>query len=397
MVFLKKKLSNGICVIMDKRDLGVVTLGIANKFGGIYENSEIKGVAHVIEHLLFTGTKNRSHEDISREIEKKGGILNAYTGHEVTNFWFKLPSEHVFSGLDILIDMIKNPKFDETKFAKEKKVILEEIKMYRDNPRLHVFEQIERNLFEKPFGELIIGNVKSVSSLERDFVADLFKQAYVSDNFVVSIVGDADFDEICDYLEKNFENKKGGMEIVKVKEKNAETVEERAGIDQAQLVFAFHAPLCSDKNRYAMEVLDAYIGSGMSSKIFLEVREKRGLAYAIKSVYECGKNYSFYCVYAGCPKDNANEVKEIIIKEFKKVEKEMSEKDLEEAKERLIGLHKINAEEGFGVMSALLDEELAEDAENYYKYEENIRNVTLEDVKKLSNIKEFSSAIVLPK
>src|SRR3989344_6517434 len=110
--FLKKKLKNGITVIMEKRALPVVSVSITNRFGGAYEKSEIKGIAHLIEHLVFTGTKTRTHEDISREIEKKGGILNAFTGNEMTCFYFKLPSKHLFSGFDILVDLLKNPIFD---------------------------------------------------------------------------------------------------------------------------------------------------------------------------------------------------------------------------------------------------------------------------------------------
>ena len=97
MKFLKRKLKNGMVVLMEKRELPLVSASITNRFGGSYENSKIKGIAHFIEHLVFTGTKTRSHEDISREIEKKGGILNAYTANEVTSFWFKLPSKHLFS------------------------------------------------------------------------------------------------------------------------------------------------------------------------------------------------------------------------------------------------------------------------------------------------------------
>src|SRR3989339_2142284 len=130
MKLLKKKLKNGITVIMEKRELPVVALSISNPFGGAFEKSEEKGIAHFIEHLVFTGTKTRTHEDISREIEKKGGILNAFTANEVTSFWFKLPSEHIFAGLDILVDMLNNAIFNKEKFEKEKKVILEEIKMY---------------------------------------------------------------------------------------------------------------------------------------------------------------------------------------------------------------------------------------------------------------------------
>src|SRR3989344_7728229 len=128
MKFQKKKLKNGITLLHEQRELPVVALSISNPFGGAYEESKIKGIAHVIEHLLFTGTKTRTHEDISREIEKKGGIVNAFTAQEVTSFWFKLPSEHVFAGLAVLHDILTNPTFNEQKFEKEKRVILEEIK-----------------------------------------------------------------------------------------------------------------------------------------------------------------------------------------------------------------------------------------------------------------------------
>src|SRR3990167_7925462 len=130
MKFFRKKLTNGITVLYEPRDLPLVSVSIANPFGAANETSDIKGIAHFMEHLVFTGTKTRTHEDISREIEKKGGMLNAFTDQLVTNFYFKLPSEHLFVGLDILIDIIKNPIFEEKKFEKEKKVILEEIKMY---------------------------------------------------------------------------------------------------------------------------------------------------------------------------------------------------------------------------------------------------------------------------
>src|SRR3989338_8845815 len=156
MKFQKKKLKNGITVIHEQRELPVVALSISNPFGGAYEDSKIKGIAHVIEHLLFTGTKTRTHEDISREIEKKGGVVNAFTANEITSYYFKLPSEHVFAGLDILHDILENPIFEPKKFEKEKKVILEEIKMYHDSPQHHVGTMILSALFKGPFGEGII-------------------------------------------------------------------------------------------------------------------------------------------------------------------------------------------------------------------------------------------------
>ncbi|MFH1289967.1 MAG: pitrilysin family protein [Nanoarchaeota archaeon] len=397
MNFQKRKLKNGITVVMEKRDLPVVSASVTNPYGGAYEKSEIKGVAHFMEHLVFTGTKTRSHEDISREIEKKGGILNAFTAHDMTSFWFKLPSEHLFAGFDIITDLLKNPTFNKEKFEKEKKVVLEEIKMYHDNPRMHVAEMIEKNLYDKPFGELIIGSKETVSSLDRDFVADLFRRVYSPENYIVTVVGKANFSEVCKYLEKNFV--KGGRKTkpIAIKKLNKESVEERPGIDQAHLMFALHAPMSTEKGYFDLEVLDAYLAKGMSSKLFLEIREKRGLAYAVKSSLDTEKNFSYYSIYVGTTKEAVPEVKKLILEGFEDASKNMAEKDLEESKERLIGLKKVMSEESSDVMNELMFAEIVDKAENYYDYEKKIRAVKLADVKKMAKIKDYSTAAIVPK
>jgi predicted Zn-dependent peptidase len=397
--FQKRKLKNGITVLHESRDLPVVSLSITNRFGGANESSEIKGVAHFIEHLLFTGTKTRTHEDISREIEKRGGILNAFTAQEITSYWFKIPSNHLFDGLKILTDMLNNPSFNEEKFEKEKKVILEEIKMYHDSPRLHASEQMEKELFEKPFGELIIGNKETVSSLKRDDVKEIFESSYNPRNYIVTIVGSADLDKICSFLEENFEPTQTTQEIKEIKTKNGEYYEERPGLDQAHLLFGLHAPLPQNPEAHTLEVLDAYLADGMSSKIFLEIREKRGLAYAVKSSIETEKNYAIYTIYAGTTKEAIPEVKKLILEEFKKVEN-LTEKDLEEAKERIIGLKKVSSEESINVMNELVFAELQGSAEKYYEHEKKIRAVSLEQVKTLAKklIEQgHSTAAIVPK
>jgi predicted Zn-dependent peptidase len=396
MKLFRKKLKNGMMVIMEKRELPVVSFSITNRFGAAFEESKVKGIAHFMEHLVFTGTKTRTHEDISREIEKKGGILNAFTSHEVTSFWFKLPSEHIFAGIDIIIDMLKDPKFEEKKFEKEKKVILEEIKMYHDMPQRFVFDKIESELYDKPFGEGVIGSDKTVSAMTRDFVFDYFKKHYSPENYIVTIVGNADFEKICAYLEKNFENEGKKLNEFKIKMKNGQYSEERDGIDQAHFLFAVHAPLPDTKEFHALELLDAYLANGMSSRLFLKIREEKGLAYAVKSSVNSEKNYNYYSIYVGTPKKNVEEVKKIILEEFENV-KNMGEKELNEAKERVIGLRRVSSEEGANVMNELMAHELVGSAEDYYKHEENIRKVKLADVKKLAKIKEFSTALIAPK
>ena len=394
--FLRKRLKNGMIVVMEKRELPVVSFSITNMYGAGMEGSKIKGISHFIEHLVFTGTETRTHEDISREIEKKGGILNAFTSHELTSFWFKLPSKHVFAGLDIIADMLLNPTFEKEKFEKEKKVILEEIKMYHDNPQRFIHDKIEENLYQKPFGEGVIGSDETILALKRDFVFEHFKENYSPQNYIVAIVGDADFEKVCAYLEKAFGSSGKKSTRINVKERNVSSVEMRAGIDQAHFIFGMHAPLPGTKEFYALEVLDAYLANGMSSKLFLEIREKRGLAYAVKSSINSEKDYSYYSIYVGTTKDKIDEVKKIILEEFGNV-KNMTAKDLAEAKERVIGLKKVSSEEGTNVMSDLIFYELCGNAEDYYKYEKNIGAVTLSDVKKRANVKNFSTAVIRPR
>ena len=385
-------------VIMEKRELPVVSLAIANKFGAAFEESRIKGIAHLIEHMVFTGTATRSHEDISREIEKRGGILNAFTANEVTSFWFKLPSEHVFSGLDILHDILENPAFKEEKFEKEKKVILEEIKMYHDEPMRNIYDKAIENLYEKPFGIGVIGTKESVSGLKRDFVFEYYKKHYSPGNYIITIVGNGDFDKICEYLEKKFTRNGEKLREIKVVGKNTESVEEREGIDQAHFIFAVHAPLTGEKDYPALEVLNAHLADGMSSKLFLKIREERGLAYAVRGSIEAEKNYSWYCIYVGTTKEAVPEVKKLILEGFAEIEK-MSEGELEETKTQLIGLRKIGSEESAKVMSEILFQELATRAEDYYQHERHIREVSLEQVKALAKklIRNYSTAAIVPK
>lgn len=400
MSFQKKKLKNGMTVVHEHRDLPVVSFSIANPFAASHETSDVKGIAHFIEHLLFTGTKTRTHEDISREIEKKGGILNAFTAQDVTSFWFKLPSEHLFSGMDILIDMIKNPAFKAEKFDKEKKVVLEEIKMYHDNPQRHVFEKIEENLFGKPFGEGIAGSAKTLNPLTREFVEKYYFEKYSPEHFIVTITGNADFEKVCEYLEEQFESKNEKLsEPQKIVKQNNDSVEERPGLDQSHFVLATHFPN-NDKQNYVLEVLDAFLASGMSSRLFLKIREEKGLAYTVSSAINKERTYAYYSIYVGTTKEAIPEVKKLILEGFEYASEKMNEDDLREAKERLVGLRRVLSEESSNVMNELMFEELMSgDAENYYKHEDQVMKVSLDEVKALAKelIKEYSTAAIVPK
>ncbi|MBI2046569.1 insulinase family protein [Candidatus Pacearchaeota archaeon] len=355
--FFKKKLKNGLMVLFEKRNLPVVAVSSSVKWGHAYEAEKIKGISHFLEHLLFKGTKKRSSEEIAVEIEKRGGELNGFTSDEVTSYW--------------------------------------KIKMYHDDPKRYSIEKIKELLYEKPFGSSGAGKAEVIKSLNRQQVVELYNSMYTSDSMILSVVGDANFEDVCQLAEKIYPFTKRKVVGYAPVKKNAELIEKRKGIDQAHFVFGFHAPNIQQKERYAYETACAYLFDGMSSRLFQEIREKRGLAYAVKGDIDMGKNYGYVLIRVGTTEGKIKEIKEIILNEIRKL-KETEQKDLEEVKEQLIGQRDIGRENSVGVMNSLMTEEIAGDAEEYYKYPERISAVKLGDIKKISELKSFSTFSLIP-
>ncbi len=392
--FYRKKLDNGLTVIFEKRKIPVVAVASSVKFGAQYESEDIKGISHFIEHLVFKGTKKRKVNEIPNEIESKGGIINAFTAEEITCFWNKLPSKHFKLGADISKDLVLNPLFEEKALERERKVILEEIKMYHDNPSTYVLEKIKEMLYEKPFNMPISGTSKTVSGLDRKKIIELFKSIYSPNNMIFSIVGNVDLSEVLKEAKK-FPKREGKIRDIPIILKNGQLTEKRKGIDQAHEIIGFHMPCLVDKNRYAAEIFDSILGGGMSSRLFQEIREKRGLCYVVKSNLEQSKNYSYEMIYVGTVKEKVNEVKKLILKEIKKIG-ELSQSELSDAKERLIGFRQISKEKCDSTMVELLQEEIGGNAGEYYNYEDRIGKIKLKDVRELCKLKGFSFVALIP-
>ncbi len=393
--FYRKKLGNGLTVLFEKRQLPVVTVSTTCKYGSEFETSALKGVSHFIEHLVFKGTKNRTVNEISGEIEKKGGIINAFTSEEITCYWNKLPSRHLATGIDISSDLALNPLFDKEALERERKVILEEIKMYNDNPQVYVKEKIKDFLYEKPFGMFGAGTLQTMAKMSRQNVLDIYNSAYSTNNMILAVVGKADFEEICGIAEKIFPKTEKRYQEKKPAMRNFEIIEKRKGVEQANLVFGYHVPTLKEKERYSAEVLDVILAGGMSSRLFREIREKRGLAYAVKGILQQDKNYGYEMIYIGTVKEKVRQVKELILKEIKKIQK-LGKSEFEEAKEELIGGREVESESSEQVMTDLISEENAGNAEEYYKYEGRINSVKLEGVKKLAKLKGYSFIALVP-
>lgn len=394
--FYRKVLKNGMTLIFEKRDLPVVSVVIAVRSGGINEEPFEKGISHFIEHMLYKGTPTRNSRKIAEEIEKNGGELNGFTDETITAFWCKIPSAHLKLALEVLTDMLKNPLFDQEELEKERKVIFEEIKMRRDNPYIFAMDTIQTELYSGTLGLNLIGTHETMKAIDRNKLVSKFKQIYQPNNIIFGVVGDADFDEIVKFAEKNFGNMRGKVPKIKFGTKNSSRIEKRKGIDQASLIFAYHVPLSTDKKSYAAEVLNTLMGGGMSSRLFAEVRDKRNLAYSIKGDANINRFFAYSTIYAGTTKENVELIKKIILEEFKKVSKNLNEKELNQVKEQLIGNYHISMEDSQSQLINLLLCEIDGNAKEFYDFEKNINAVKLADVKKLAKIKKYSFMALVP-
>ena len=398
MKFHRKILKNGMTILFEKREIPIISVSFAVRNGGINENISEKGMSHFIEHMLYKGTPKRNAKKIAEEIEKKGGDLNGFTSEEITAYWCKMPSKHFNIALDVLSDMVKNPLFDEKELEKERKVIFEEIKMYHDNPRLHIFDEIQKALYDGTMGMTLAGTYETMSSIDKNKIIEKFKQIYQPNNMILCIVGDADFNKIVEFAEKNFGDKKGKIPKQKFNLRNESKVEKRKGIDQANLVFAHHVPLAGNKKSFAALVLSTLMAGGMSSRLFSEIREKRNLAYAVKGDANINRDFAYNLIYIGTSKENVDIVKKIMLDEFKKVAQSLDKKELEQVKEQLIGNYYISMEDSQSQMVNLLAYEIRNKAEDFYKFEKDISEVKLNDVKELAGdvSKKYSFFALVP-
>ncbi|MBU2562254.1 MAG: insulinase family protein [Nanoarchaeota archaeon] len=394
--FKRKVLKSGMTLLFEKRKLPVVSVAFAVRNGGINEKPSEKGISHFIEHMLYKGTPTRNSQKIAEEIEKNGGGLNGVTDEFLTAYFCKMPSKHINLALDVLSDMVKNPLFNEVELEKERKVIFEEIKMNHDLPMRYVLEEIQKALYNGALGINLAGNYKTLRKMNREILVERFNQTYTPSQMILVVVGDTDFNKILDFAESSFKNKKGKISPQKFELKNEVKIEKRKGLDQANLAFAYHVPLATNKLSYAAHVLSVLMGGGMSSRLFSEIREKRNLAYVIHSGSEINKFFAYNFVYAGTTSENVEIIKKLILEEFQKVSKSLTEKELRAVKEQIIGNYHLAMEDSQNQMMNLLSCEINGDSRNFYKFEKNISEVKLEDVKKLAKIKKYSFFALVP-
>lgn len=390
MKFKKTILENGLTIIHEQRDIEVTTLMLAARYGAAYETKEEKGIAHFMEHLCFKGTEKRDVHQIAEEIESLGGDLNAFTHEEVTAYYAKLPSKHLHIAADVIFDVFFNPTFPEEEVAKEGNVICEEIKMYKDNPRAHTLDELKGCLYKEPFGMNIAGTEENVRGMTREQLINKHREIYTPKNAILCVVGNNTHEEVLELAKKHcLERTYKPVEAIPTEPITEAKEETRNNLNQTNLAMGLHFPKGTDKTKYAAELFSTILGQGMSSRLFREVREKRGLVYTIQSHVDLGKHYGYFFITAGTDPTKKEEVYKICEEEYKKME-HVTEKEIEEAKKRIIGSRIVDNETSNEVAIHLLLEEINGNAEEYYQFEKNITEVQGEDVRNLAKKTTFS-------
>lgn len=335
------RLSNGIRVVTQFRDLtGAVAFHIYFGCGGRHEPDSIVGVSHALEHMMFKGTPTRSHLDIARQMEGVGALINASTDVERTCYHFTAPEETFEQVLEVYADAINNSLLDSGEWEKERRVILEELKMYEDTPRIWVSDRLETTMYNLQVG--VIGDRQTIQAIQTDHMRELMAAWYCPANTVVSVAGRVSHDRVMEGSERLFGSRAEGQTKPSVPALPSASREKVCGLvrqtDQVNLAFGFRACGLNDADLPALRVLNDILGGKMSSRLFSEVREKRGLAYSVHSSVRPFTDEGFIELKAGVALEKAVGATRLILQEAARLKEEaVTEQELVEAKRHLRG------------------------------------------------------------
>ena len=339
-MYNKAVLDNGLRVITSTMPQShSVSLAILVGAGSCYESKEEAGISHFAEHLFFKGTQRRpTSKEISQDIEGVGGIINGGTDKEATIFWCKVASSHFHIALDVLSDLLLNSRFDSKEIERERQIINEEINMNLDLPQQRVNMLIDELLWpEQPLGREVIGYKETVSSITRKQLLDYVARRYVPNNTVLSIAGDIQHKEAMAQIEPLF-NKWAAGElstgyITDDKQTEVRLRIEPKDIEQAHLCLAVHGFSHSHPQRFTLDLLNTVLGGGMSSRLFTEIREQRGLAYDIHSYTDHFLDSGSFIIYAGVDPKKIEIAVAAILGELSQIKQGITTNEFTRAKE----------------------------------------------------------------
>jgi predicted Zn-dependent peptidase len=384
-------LANGVRLATERMPhVRSVAVGVWLTRGSRHEPNEHPGIAHFVEHMLFKGTPTRSAEEIAQQVDSIGGQIDAFTSKEYAGYYLKVLDEHLPLAVDILADLITNPTFTDEDIEKEKKVILEEIKMVEDTPDDLVHEIFAEGFWAgHPLGRPILGTPASVSGLDRATLKRYFASTYVAANFVVVAVGNLQHDNVQELLERALDGlPHTGPDIDDVAPITASSIQvRRKELEQSHVVFGTPALPQHHPERYAGYALNTTLGGSMSSRLFQNVREKRGLAYAVFSGLSAYQDSGALSIYAGCANDAVAELIEVVVAEIRQMKAGGLEPvELRRAKDHLKGSLMLGLESTSSRMSHLARQEMYRDrTTGLDEMLAAIERVTAEDVLRLAD------------
>jgi predicted Zn-dependent peptidase len=367
MNYKKTNLKNGLRIItVPMQETQTVTVVAMVGVGSRYESEKEAGLSHFIEHMFFKGTEKRPTAlSISEELDAIGGEFNAFTSKDSTGYYVKVDAKHIDTALDVVSDMYLNSKIEEVEVDKERGTIIQELHMYEDMPMRSVGDVFESLLYPGTFlGRDIIGYKKTIENFKRkDFLAYI-KKFYLSGDTVICVAGKFDEKKIVDQIKKYFhemlDGKKPQIKKVKEVQKVPAVKIKFKKTDQTQLIVGVRAYDLYSEKRFALSLLSIILGGNMSSRLFIEVRERRGLAYYVRTNTESFEECGYLATQAGVEHKNLVLALETILAEYKKIAVErVSEKELQKAKDYIKGKMVMGMEASDEVAMFFVGQELA--------------------------------------
>jgi predicted Zn-dependent peptidase len=388
----REVLPNGLTVITEEmKHIRSISIGIWMKTGSRDEDLPWNGISHFIEHMVFKGTKHRSAEQIARQVDSIGGNMDAFTAKECISFSIKVLDEHLPIALDVLSDLVRNPVFDVQDITRERGVILEEIKMDEDNPDYLVHEIFTQNFWkDHPLGRPILGTRDTVKRFDRSPVIDFYSQRFSPGNMIITAAGYLNHERFVELVAQHFQDMKpqsNGFHSAPPKIVPKIVLRNKKSLEQVQICVGVPSYPITHVRRHASYILNTLLGGGMSSRLFQNIRERQGLAYAIYSDLNPYRDTGCLSIYAGTSRESAAKVVECIVSEFRKLKTEIVAQDeLRRAKDQLKGSLMLSLESSNARMSNLARQEMYFD--HFYGLDEliaKIEAVTAQELQELAN------------
>jgi len=387
-MYKKLFLDNDIPIVIDTvKEARSVTIGIWVKVGARFEPSQKNGISHFLEHMFFKGTTKRTSKDIAVEIDSLGGELNAFTTRESTTFYVKVLDEHLEKAIELLSDIFLNSTFPVEEIEKEKGIISEEIKMVEDTPDDFVHDLFNKAIWDDGLGQFVLGKKETIDTFSREDLFRYVEKFYTTKNIIIASSGNFNEEILNRNLNLTIGTIKRGAESEKnpCPEFNGKVNIIPKKLSEVHICLGLKGLPHASEDRYSMHLLNTILGAGVSSRLFQEIREKRGLAYSIYSFNNSYLDTGVWGVYAGTDRKHVGEVIDIITEQIKGLSDSVSPEELRRAKDQLKGNLMLALESTSSKMINIARQEIYYG--RYFSPEEIIdavEAVTLEDIKALS-------------